>query len=201
MHTAAQAYDLIFAAETNPGRRPGPDRRRRRGRKRLFRNGFCPGFRAGRPKSRVTPEIREYLDSTGWKVRIEGNLDDFYSGTKPLITFTRLANASRGTAFSPCKPTGTACCGASLCWSGMKTGSIPAFPFGSFAIRFRSRRLCLPRRATARRRLGREGLLQAFRLLDLGWLPVHGPRGPSRHHRSPLPPEDQGRSYRTGVIL
>lgn len=99
MHTAAQAFDFIFPAEMNQADDQALLNAASDARNVYFGMAFALSSGRNVQNGRVTPEVREYLDGTLWKVRIEGDLDDFYSGTKPFITFPRLAEISRGIGF------------------------------------------------------------------------------------------------------
>jgi adenylate cyclase len=99
MHVAAQAYDLIFAAGTNQTDDQALISASREAGNVYFGMAFTLGSRSGGAPGRMAPEIRRYLDSTRWTVKVEGHVDGLYTGTKPIITFPPLAEASRGIGF------------------------------------------------------------------------------------------------------
>jgi adenylate cyclase len=99
MHTAAQAYDLIFAAETNQADDKTLLDASAEAGNAYFGMAFALVSGQKAVTERTAPEVCEYLDNTRWRVRLEGNLDKFYSGAKPLITFPHLAEVSRGIGF------------------------------------------------------------------------------------------------------
>jgi adenylate cyclase len=106
MRAAAQLYDFIFAAKTD---KEG-DNALIRATGKAGRAYFGVAFELARKGATVrkrpeTPETTQYLDSTAWRVRVEGRPpDDFYRGVNPLITFPDLAHASRGLGFLSIKP-------------------------------------------------------------------------------------------------
>ena len=57
------------------------------------------GSRSEARPDRIAPEIRQYLDRTKWNIKVEGDAKDLYTGTRPLITFPPLAEASKGIGF------------------------------------------------------------------------------------------------------
>jgi adenylate cyclase len=99
MHAAAQAYDFVFPAEMNQTDDQALMSAVSEAGNVYF--GMTMALVSGQAANndRLAPEIHEYLDGTRWKVRVEGNLEDFYSGTRPTITFPLLARASRGIGF------------------------------------------------------------------------------------------------------
>ena len=99
MRTAAQAYDLIFAAGTNQADDQSIIGAAGEAGNVYF--GMAMGLELPgevRPE-RVAPEIRQYLDRTKWNIKVEGDSKGLYTGTRPLITFPPLAEASRGIGF------------------------------------------------------------------------------------------------------
>ncbi len=99
MHVAAQAYDLIFAAATNQADDQAIIGAARGAANVYFGMAFALGAGAGARSGGIAPEIREYLDHTKWNVNVEGEAQDLYSGTKPIITFPPLSEVSSGIGF------------------------------------------------------------------------------------------------------
>ena len=99
MRVAAQAYDLIFAAGTSQADDQAIIAATREAGNVYFGMAIELGSQSRALPSRVAPEIREYLDNTKWAVKVEGESEDLYYGTKPLITFPPLAEVSRGIGF------------------------------------------------------------------------------------------------------
>ncbi|MFZ2448453.1 MAG: adenylate/guanylate cyclase domain-containing protein [Syntrophobacteraceae bacterium] len=99
MGTAAQVYDLIFAAETSHADDKAIIDATSEAGNVYFGMAFAlvAGNRGeGAP---LAPEVRDYLSATRWKVRVEGDAGDLYSGERPLVTFPLLAAASRGMGY------------------------------------------------------------------------------------------------------
>ena len=99
MGVAAQAYDLIFAAETDRA----DDRaliEATRGAGNVY-FGMAFGLESGTATSpdRIPPRVGEYLDRTRWALKVEGGGDEFFTGAQPIITFADLADASKGIGF------------------------------------------------------------------------------------------------------
>ncbi len=99
MGVAAQAYDLIFAAGTNQADDQAIIGATREAGNVYFGMAIDLGSQSRSLPGRIGPEIREYLDHTKWSVKVEGDADALYTGTKPLITFPPLAEVSRGIGF------------------------------------------------------------------------------------------------------
>ena len=99
MRVAAQAYDLIFAAGTSQADDQAIIAATREAGNVYFGMAIELGSQSGALPGRIAPEVREYLDHTKWAVKVEGQSEDLYSGTKPLITFPPLAEVSRGIGF------------------------------------------------------------------------------------------------------
>lgn len=99
MQTSAQAYDLIFAAETNPADDEAIIEAARAARNVYFGMALALGSEGDPKEARVSGEVNEYLGRTLWSVCVEGKGEDLYRGSKPLITFPGLAAASRGLGF------------------------------------------------------------------------------------------------------
>jgi adenylate cyclase len=99
MRVAAQAYDLIFAAGTSQADDQAIIGATREAGNVYFGMAVELGSQRGALSGRIAPDIREYLDQTKWAVRVEGQSEDLYTGTKPLITFPPLAEVSRGIGF------------------------------------------------------------------------------------------------------
>jgi adenylate cyclase len=99
MHVAAQAYDLIFAAGTNQADDQSIISAAHEAGNVYFGMAVALGSQSEGRRDRVAPEIREYMDRTKWKLKVEGETGALYTGTKPLITFPPLAEAARGIGF------------------------------------------------------------------------------------------------------
>jgi len=99
MRVAAQAYDLIFAAGTSQADDQAIISATREAGNVYFGMAIDLGSQSGALPGRIAPEVREYLDRTKWAVKVEGQSEGLYSGTKPLITFPPLAEVSRGIGF------------------------------------------------------------------------------------------------------
>jgi adenylate cyclase len=99
MRVAAQAYDLIFAAGTNQADDQAIIAATREAGNVYFGMAIDLGSQSGGLPGRIAPDVREYLDHTKWAVKVEGESQGLYSGTKPLITFPPLAVVSRGIGF------------------------------------------------------------------------------------------------------
>jgi adenylate cyclase len=99
MRTAAQAYDLIFAAETNQADDQSIIRAASEAGNVYFGMALGLGPPGEARSDRIAPEISRYLDRTKWNITVEGDPRELYTGTRPLITFPPLAEASRGIGF------------------------------------------------------------------------------------------------------
>ncbi len=99
MQTAAQAYDLIFAAETNPAEDNALINSAKEAGNIFMGTAFALSNAETGRAGRVAPPVEEYLARTMWKIRVNGNPENIYIGEKPLITFPQLASVSRGTGF------------------------------------------------------------------------------------------------------
>lgn len=99
MRTAAQAFDIIFAAETNRTEDQEMMSAVNSAGNVYFGMAFALSAARDRPEDRVAPDVAAYLRETLWKVRVEGNPEELYFGLKPLVTFPGLASASRGIGF------------------------------------------------------------------------------------------------------
>jgi adenylate cyclase len=99
MRVAAQAYDLIFAAATNGEDDLAIIEATREAGNVYFGMAFGLGLQSGSPPGHTAPEIREYLDRTKWVVKLDGNAESLSGGTRPLMTFPPLSDASKGIGF------------------------------------------------------------------------------------------------------
>jgi adenylate cyclase len=101
MGVASQIWDFIFAAQSAI---PGEDSAFIQGTRQAANVYYGVAFdlsKGGNAQSpgRVSEDRLEYLDSTKWNVIVDGNADDFFTGIRPLTTFTKLASVSRGVGF------------------------------------------------------------------------------------------------------
>lgn len=99
MRTAAQAYDLIFPSETNPADDQAIISATADAGNVYFGMAFALVPEKAALAEHITPETHGFLDGSGWKVRVEGDMKHFFAGAKPLITFSPLARAARGLGF------------------------------------------------------------------------------------------------------
>jgi len=56
------------------------------------------------PEESLRPQAHRYLDMTLWQISWQGSPDSLYAGRRPLPTFLRLAEASRGPGNISVKP-------------------------------------------------------------------------------------------------
>ncbi len=96
MGIAAQAYDFIFAAETNQEDDKTIIDAAADARTVYFGLAFALTPEGREREALIAPDVRDCLAEIRWKIKVEGDGGEFYSGTKPLITFPRLTAASRG---------------------------------------------------------------------------------------------------------
>ncbi len=98
MGVSAQAYDLIFAAETDKADdRALIDATRKAGNVYF---GMSFGLAHGKASpGRASPRIGEYIERTRWALKVEGSADRFFTGIDPIITFPTLATVSGGLGF------------------------------------------------------------------------------------------------------
>ncbi|HEY6951717.1 MAG TPA: adenylate/guanylate cyclase domain-containing protein [Bacteroidota bacterium] len=101
MGVAAQIWDFIFAARSaNPEEDSAFIEGTRQAGNVYYGVAFELLERKGpQNPGRVSKDRLAYLDTTKWNVVVDGKADDFYTGVRPLTTFTRLASASRGVGF------------------------------------------------------------------------------------------------------
>ncbi len=99
MGVAAQAYDLIFAAETDRGDDRALIEATHKAANVYFGMSFGLGSGRATSASRSAPPVREYIDRTRWALKVDGNADGFYTGTRPIITFPALADVAKGIGF------------------------------------------------------------------------------------------------------
>lgn len=100
MDVAAQLYDYIFAAKI----KERDDRALIDAARKANTVYFGLAFNLSRNHGRKAETVRnnlssDYLNATKWSVPLEGNPENLYRGTDPLITFPDLAWASRGLGF------------------------------------------------------------------------------------------------------
>ena len=114
MHVAAQAYDVLFAAGTDHEDDQALIEATREAGNVYFGMTFSTisaGLQGRDPLGRAASEVREFIDSTRWEVKVERDGKDFYAGTMPTITFPSLARSSKGIGFLTPNRTGTECTG------------------------------------------------------------------------------------------
>jgi adenylate cyclase len=99
MGVAAQAYDLIFAAETDRTDDQALIEATREAGNVYFGMAFGLEPHAAAASGRMQPRVREYIDRTRWAIKVAGNDDGFFTGTQPIITFAALADVSKGIGF------------------------------------------------------------------------------------------------------
>jgi adenylate cyclase len=99
MGVSAQAYDLIFAAETDRTDDQALIQATRKAGDVYFGMALGLGAPGAGSPAREPPAVRDYLDRTRWTVKVDGNDHEFYTGTQPIITFPSLASGSRGIGF------------------------------------------------------------------------------------------------------
>ncbi len=97
----AQIWDFVFAARSADAREDSAFiEDTRRANSVYYGVAFDLNQEAGkRHPPTVNKNRLEYLDSTKWNVVVDGNADDFFTGSRPLTTFTSLVEASRGMGF------------------------------------------------------------------------------------------------------
>lgn len=107
MGTAAQAYDLLFAARMEEAE----DRQLMDATAGADNVYFGMVFELseegrGRMKGRRTPEGAAYLERTGWTLQTDGSAKSFYEGSPHRVTFPDLASLARGGGFISIKEDG-----------------------------------------------------------------------------------------------
>lgn len=105
MNVSAQMYDFIFAAPTDDI----ADRNLIEAARKAGNVYFGMAFRLARQsdgygEGPLDADSGRYLDTTKWKVTVDGHYAKFYMGKNPLITFPPLAEASRGLGYLSLKP-------------------------------------------------------------------------------------------------
>jgi class 3 adenylate cyclase/CHASE2 domain-containing sensor protein len=105
MEVSAQLYDFIFAAPSNDE----DDTKLKDAAIRAGNVYFGLAFELvkGTPATLTNADNAtqlHYLESTKWKVAVEGDASKFYAGVDPLITFPTLASASKGLGCLSLKP-------------------------------------------------------------------------------------------------
>jgi len=96
MGTAAQAFDYIFAAETSQEDDKTIIDAAAQARNVYFGLAFDLTLESRGREALIAPEVRDCLAEIRWKVKVDGEQKELYSGAKPLITFPRLTAAARG---------------------------------------------------------------------------------------------------------
>jgi adenylate cyclase len=100
MNVAVQLYDFIFAARSNEE----DDNKLRDATVQAGNVYFGLAFELLREIPQKNTDINEsaqiqYLEKTKWKVTLDEDPSEFYTGTNPLITFPFLASASMGLGY------------------------------------------------------------------------------------------------------
>jgi len=100
MNVSAQLYDFIFAARSNEE----DDKKLRAATKKAGNVYFGLAFELlegtiPTHKDSNKSEQVKYLDGTKWKVVVDGDPSEFYTGANPLITFLFLASVSKGLGY------------------------------------------------------------------------------------------------------
>ena len=100
MNVSAQLYDFIFASRSNEE----DDRKLRDATKKAGNVYFGLAFELlegtiPKQKDSNKSEQGNYLDGTKWKVAVDGDPSEFYTGANPLITFPFLASVSKGLGY------------------------------------------------------------------------------------------------------
>lgn len=98
MRVAAQAYDFIFAARSNPEDDAALLEATETSGSVYFGLAMALTHAPHSPSS-LRPEERRYLSETAWHVKIEGDASAFYTGSNPLLTFLPLATVARGLGY------------------------------------------------------------------------------------------------------
>ena len=57
-----------------------------------------------KPAMAINADTDRYLDRTAWQLKSDGSAQDFYRGDNPMITFSALAESSKGLGFLSLKP-------------------------------------------------------------------------------------------------
>lgn len=97
--TALQIWDFIFPARTNPSEDSTFVAGVAQAGNAYFGLAFnlAQGRRA--PNRSQSTQTDRYVDSTEWKIDVEGSIDRLFEGVDPKITFPALAAASRGLGY------------------------------------------------------------------------------------------------------
>ena len=100
MNVSAQLYDFIFAARSDEEN----DKKLRNATEKAGNVYFGLAFELlkgpiPKHKDANKSEQVKYLDGTKWKVVVDGDQSEFYTGTNPLITFPFLASVSKGLGY------------------------------------------------------------------------------------------------------
>lgn len=99
MKVSAQMYDFIFAAPSDPTQDEALIDATKTAANVYFGMAFRLRHEANDQEITGGSEAIPYLEKTAWNVGVDGNPDLLYRGTDPLITFPKLASASRGLGF------------------------------------------------------------------------------------------------------
>jgi len=99
MKTAAQIYDYIFRAPSDPAEDQAFFAANRSANNAYYGIAFTlessqPSEKPPRPKSHWA-----YLDSTKWRVNVEGDIGNMYFAANPIITFPELASSAKGAGY------------------------------------------------------------------------------------------------------
>ncbi|MDZ7697816.1 MAG: CHASE2 domain-containing protein [Deltaproteobacteria bacterium] len=99
MRVSAQMYDFIFAAPSDPAQDEALIHATKNAANVYFGMAFELKQEGNDKGKRDRSEGASYLDKTAWNVTVDGNPHLIYRGVDPLMTFPKLAAASRGLGF------------------------------------------------------------------------------------------------------
>ena len=100
MNVGVQLYDFIFAAPSDYVQDGALINAASEAGNVYFGLAFeLENGKQARQRAPATEGVRKYLEKTMWKVTVEGDPSDFYSGGNALLSFSSLASASKGLGF------------------------------------------------------------------------------------------------------
>jgi adenylate cyclase len=97
MNVSTQLYDFLFATRRDAKEDTALIEASKNAQNVYF--GLAFKFSNKDEQGEINKESRRYLENTKWKVTVEGDVEELYIGTNPLITFPDLASASKGVGF------------------------------------------------------------------------------------------------------